>query len=60
MRFELAGSLVHPDPLVIKFRTNQDFDPETYIDMGYTHFDVICIGAGGGMGVGLIQQTLVL
>ena len=53
MRFELAGSLVHPDPLVIKFTTNQNFDPSTYIDMGYTDFDVICIGAGGGMGGGI-------
>ena len=53
MRFELAGSLVHPDPLVIKFTTNQSFDPKTYLDMGYTNFDVICIGAGGGMGGGI-------
>ena len=50
MRFELAGSLVHPDPLVIKFNANQNFDPKAYLDMGYTNFDVICIGGGGGMG----------
>lgn len=53
MRFELAGSLVHPDPLVIKFNSNQNFDPGKYIAMGYDHFDVICIGGGGGMGGGI-------
>ena len=53
MRFELAGSLVRPDPLVIKFNANQNFDVQKYIDMGYTHFDVICIGGGGGMGGGI-------
>jgi hypothetical protein len=53
MRLELAGSLIRPDPLVIKFNTNQTFDVQKYIDLGYTHFDVICIGAGGGMGGGI-------
>ena len=53
MRIELAGSLVHPDPLVIKFNSNQNFTPSTYIELGYTHFDVICIGGGGGMGGGI-------
>jgi hypothetical protein len=53
MRFALAGSLVHPDPLVIKFNTNQSFDTLKYINMGYTNFDVICIGGGGGMGGGI-------
>src|SRR4029077_7250437 len=53
MRFELAGSLVHPDPLVIKFNANQSFDTIKYINMGYTNFDVICIGGGGGMGGGI-------
>lgn len=53
MRIELSGSLVHPDPLVMKFNANQNFDVQKYIDLGYTHFDVICIGAGGGMGGGI-------
>jgi hypothetical protein len=53
MRIELAGSLVHPDPLVIKFDTSQNFDAKKYKDLGYTHFDVICIGGGGGMGGGI-------
>ena len=53
MRFELAGSLVHPDPLVMRFNNNQNFDVQKYIDLGYTHFDVICIGGGGGRGGGI-------
>lgn len=53
MRLELAGSLIHPASLVIKFDSNQNFDTQKYIDLGYTHFDVICIGAGGGMGGGI-------
>ena len=53
MRFELAGSLVHPDPLVIKFNANQSFDTLKYMNLGYTNFDVICIGGGGGMGGGI-------
>lgn len=53
MRLELAGSLVQPDPLIVRFSANQDFDVLKYVEMGYTHFDVICIGAGGGMGGGI-------
>ena len=36
MRLELAGSLILPEPLVVKFEANGSFDPETYIDLGYT------------------------
>jgi hypothetical protein len=53
MRLELAGSLIHPDPLIVKFDSNQNFDTLSYIDFGYTHFEVICIGGGGGMGGGI-------
>lgn len=57
MRFELAGSLIDLDPLVVKFDYNPIityvFDTEMYIDLGYTHFDVIAIGGGGGMGGGI-------
>jgi hypothetical protein len=53
MRFELAGSLIHPEPLIVKFEANGSFDTQSYIDLGYTHFDVICIGGGGGMGGGI-------
>jgi hypothetical protein len=53
MRIELAGTLVRPEPLILKFSDNQTFDTQQYIDLGYTHFDVICIGAGGGMGGGI-------
>ncbi len=57
MRFELAGSLIQPDPLIVKFNSNQDFDVQKYIDLGYTHFDVICIGGGGGLGGGIDTQN---
>lgn len=53
MRFELSGSLIHPDPLVLKFNGDQLFDPTLFMEIGYTHFDVICIGGGGGMGGGI-------
>ncbi len=53
MRFELAGSLIRPDPLVLKFISNQNLDTLAYIELGYTHFDVICIGGGGGRGGGI-------
>jgi Glycine-rich domain len=53
MRIELAGSLVHPEPLVLRFDANATFDTLKYRDLGYTHFDVICIGGGGGMGGGI-------
>lgn len=53
MRLELAGSIVHREPLVLTYSANGDFVPDTYIDMGYTNFEVICIGAGGGIGGGI-------
>lgn len=53
MRFELAGSISHPTPLIIKFDNAQTFEPASYIEKGYTNFDVICIGGGGGMGGGI-------
>ena len=53
MRFELAGTLIRPDPLVITLPNGSVFSPITYMNMGYTNFDVICIGAGGGMGGGI-------
>ncbi len=53
MRFELAGSLIRPTPLVVRFDANGTFDTLKYTDMGFTHFEVICIGGGGGMGGGI-------
>lgn len=53
MRLELSGSLIQPDPLVLKFTADGDFDTSDYSDLGYTHFEVICIGGGGGMGGGI-------
>lgn len=53
MRFALAGSISRPSPLILKLVHNQDFLPAQYIDKGFTNFDVICIGGGGGMGGGI-------
>jgi hypothetical protein len=53
MRLELSGSLLNVDPIVVKFNEDGDFDALAYKDLGYTHFDVICIGAGGGRGGGI-------
>lgn len=53
MRLELSGSLDLPDPVVVTFMTNQSFDMKKYKDLGYTHFDVIVIGASGGQGGGI-------
>lgn len=53
MRIELSGSLVRPAPLVLTFQSDDDFDRDSYIDAGYTDFEVICIGAGGGPGGGI-------
>lgn len=53
MRIELAGSVISADPLTIRFSEDQDFDVVDYMELGYTHFDVICIGGGGGRGGGI-------
>lgn len=53
MRIELSGSLVAPAPLVLRYEASATFDTAYYINLGYTHFDVICIGAGGGTGGGI-------
>lgn len=53
MRLELAGSFLRPAPLTIKLVDGIAFTPQQYIDLGYTDFDVMAIGAGGGMGGGI-------
>ena len=53
MRLELAGSIILPNDIVLTFTSNQNFIPQTYLDLGYTHFEVICIGGGGGAGGGI-------
>jgi hypothetical protein len=50
---ELAGSLIQPDPLVMTYTVDDTFTVADYTALGYTHFDVICIGAGGGKGGGI-------
>lgn len=52
MRFELAGSITHAPPKAINLETG-NFIVSDYLDLGYTNFDVICIGGGGGRGGGV-------
>lgn len=53
MRVELSGSFVRPSPLAIQLTHGVPFLRQQYLDMGFTHFDVLCIGAGGGTGGGI-------
>jgi hypothetical protein len=53
MRLELAGSVIHAEPVVLTFTEDAEFDTLQYTEFGFTHFDVICIGGGGGNGGGI-------
>lgn len=57
MRFELAGSSLALDGIVLKFESDQTLDLDQYTESGYTHFDVICIGGGGGRGGGIDTEN---
>lgn len=53
MRIELSGTLIRPSPFVLTYTSDATFDTLSYIDLGFTNFEVICIGAGGGRGGGI-------
>lgn len=53
MRFELAGTIIRPEPLVITYNADGTFDTLAHIALGFVYFEVICIGGGGGMGGGI-------
>jgi hypothetical protein len=57
MRLELAGSITHVASTILSFESDDSFDVAAYLDLGYTHFDVICIGGGGGRGGGVDTQN---
>lgn len=39
-------------PLTLNFTEDGTFDKQAYLEMGYTHYEVWCIGAAGGRGGG--------
>lgn len=53
MRFELSGIAADVSPKTIIFEDDDDFDVDTYLALGYTDIDIICIGGGGGRGGGI-------
>lgn len=63
LRLELAGVMEpsgppgpgnpsNPPAIVLTFTANQNFNVKSYLDQGYTTFDAVSIGAGGGPGGG--------
>jgi hypothetical protein len=50
MRFSLGGFIAPLDPLVLTLVNGVPFLKADYVDLGYTKFDVLCIGAAGGRG----------
>lgn len=57
MRFQLAGSVVRPVEVVMYLNDGDEFIPEYYIERGYTQFEVLCIGGGGGRGGGIDTEN---
>lgn len=56
MRFELSGSISRAEPHTENLKAG-NFIPADWIALGYTNFDVICIGGGGGRGGGVDTQN---
>lgn len=52
MRIVLSGTLTSLEPKIFVFTSDTDFDISSYKAAGYTDFDGIAIGAGGGKGGG--------
>lgn len=52
MRLELAGTDVEVTPQWLALETG-DYDITVWRDQGFTNYDVICIGGGGGRGGGI-------
>jgi hypothetical protein len=48
---------VVPSPVVMTLTDSQTIQMGDYLDAGYTNFDVICIGAGGGSGGGIDTEN---
>jgi hypothetical protein len=50
MRINFAGSLTILNPIVIAFTADGTFSAAPYLAAGYTVFEAMCIGGGGGRG----------
>lgn len=50
MRLSLAGGVPSVPPITIQLENGSEFNAADYIALGYTNFEVICIGGGGGNG----------
>lgn len=57
MRLEFSGYLPPVAPLVLTLQDGVPFVAASYVELGYTNFDVMCIGAAGGKGSGLYVNT---
>lgn len=52
MRLALGGGVGSLEPLVLTLSTG-NFAKAEYVALGYTYYDVLCVGAAGGFGGGL-------
>lgn len=50
MRLSLEGPITEAKDLVLVYTVSGTFSKEEWIDKGYTFYDVVAIGAGGGNG----------
>ena len=61
MRLALGGGVGSLEPLVLTLSTG-NFAKAEYVALGYTYYDVLCVGAaggfGGGCGGGVLQRDV--
>lgn len=57
MRLKLAGYGGPLYPLLMSLPNGVPFLKATYVNQGYTNFEVLCIGGSGGFGAGIIRTA---